>query len=249
MSCAPSIGPWSALVERLDARSTAARWAAIEPELRGLSSAGDLARWTERGQRRADRVMGALVRLAARDGGDEPDATLVVIHLLWPGLAFLVRRVRTIDQNAEDLVVGHAAIQICDFPWQRRKRRFAANLLMDIQSAVARELRCHTRSSEPREADVPLDPLRADRLLGVPGLDDDDLDINDLLTWATQTGVVAEDEARLLLEIEHAAEVSRRPRQLVADSHGWTTRTLDRRRHRALAALRTASPAYLAAVA
>lgn len=249
MSCATAIGSWSALVARLDAENTAARWAAKMPALRDLASVGDLAVWTQRGHRQADHALGALVQLAASDGGDDPDAVLAVLHLLWPGLRCIIQLVGTVENTAEELVAGQAVVEIRSYPWQRRNRRFAANLLMDIHSAVARELRVDCRSREPRDSEIVIDALDGDFWLSSLATDEDDLDVYDLFTWATRTGVVTEDEVRLLLEIEHAAEFLRRPRAAVADSHGWTTRTLDRRRHRALAALRDAAPAYLVAVA
>ena len=247
MSCATSIGSWPELVAWLDGDGAVARWAAREPELRELNSVGELARRTARADPRADAVLGALVRIAAADGGSDSDAVLVVLHLLWPGLRGLVRLVRTVEDNAEELVAGQAAIQIGAYPWRRRRRRYAANLLRDIHSAVARELRCDCRSPEPRDADVPLVDVIEWRA-GL-SLDDDDLDVYDVFTWARRTGVVAPEDVRLLLEIEHAAEFVSRPRDAVAARHGWTARTLDRHRHRALNSLRAAVPAYLAAVA
>src|SRR4051812_19198432 len=101
MSCASSIGSWAALVTRLVADGAAVRWAGCEPDLHGLTSVADLALWTERGQPRSDGVLGALVRLASADGGDEPDAALVVMHLLWPALGYLIRRVRRFERAAE----------------------------------------------------------------------------------------------------------------------------------------------------
>jgi hypothetical protein len=174
---------------------------------------------------------------------------MVVIHLLWPALGYLVRRIRSFERTAEVLVAGQAAIQIRSFPWRRRTRRFAANLFLDIQGALTRELRCHCRSHEPRSADVDIDSLGDDEWPVCPGPGDGDLDVHDLLTWGMRTGVVTNDEVRLLLEIEYATELLPTPREAIAAARGCSIRNLDRRRHRALAALRAAGPAYLAAVA
>jgi hypothetical protein len=248
MSCATSIGSWSALVARLDAENTAARWAANVPALRDVASVGDLAIWTQRGHSQADQVLCALVQLAALDGGDDPDAVLVVLHLRWPGFRYLIQLVGTVEQSAEELVAGQAVIQIRSYPWRRRPRRCAANLLLDTQAAVGRELRVSGRCCDPRDAEVAIDAMDRE-VRPVRLVDEDALDVYDLFTWATRTRVVTVDEVRLLLEIELAAEYLRGPRAVIADLHGWTTRTLDRRRHRTLAALRDAAPAYLTAVA
>ena len=74
MSCATSIGSWSSLVVRLDAENTAAKWAASVPALRDLASVGDLAGRTQRGHQQSDDTLGALVQLAASDGGDDDGA-------------------------------------------------------------------------------------------------------------------------------------------------------------------------------
>ena len=76
-----------------------------------------------------------------------------------------------------------------------------------------------------------------------------DVDVADLLRWAVRSGVDASDVALLV-----ATECGRYLRQRSADrqvaaAHGITTRTLYRRRHRTLTALRRVAPQYLAAVA
>jgi hypothetical protein len=77
----------------------------------------------------------------------------------------------------------------------------------------------------------------------------EDVDITDLLRWAVRSGVDADDVALLV-----ATECGRYLRQRSADrqvaaAHGITIRTLYRRRHRTLTALRRVAPQYLAAVA
>ncbi len=57
------------------------RWVDAEPLLDALASLTDLRKL--RGQR-ADQLLGALVRLAARDGGDDELACKAVAHQ-WPG--------------------------------------------------------------------------------------------------------------------------------------------------------------------
>ena len=82
-------GSWPELTDRLDAAAAMTRWAVREPVLGSWTSVralpAALAAGTDRD--RADAVLGALVRCAARDGGDDPDAALVVLHLLRHGRA------------------------------------------------------------------------------------------------------------------------------------------------------------------
>jgi hypothetical protein len=105
--------------------------------------------------------------------------------------------------------------------------------------------RCHLDRVEvlTRHGDVT-------RLMSVGVSDEtEDIDVIDLLRWAVRSGVDADDVALLV-----ATECGRYLRQRSADrqiaaAHGITTRTLYRRRHRTLTALRRVVPQYLAAVA
>ena len=79
--------------------------------------------------------------------------------------------------------------------------------------------------------------------------DSDDLDLVDMLLWAQRTGAVDPVDLAVLIELEYARE---RPdvdaaQKYVAQARGWTVRTVQRRRDRALAALRACSGDYLAA--
>jgi hypothetical protein len=87
-----TLGSWPALVARLDAAGRPHWWSA-EPALRELTTIQQLQDWTTAGNpQRADAVLGALVRLAAGHGAGDVEATLVVLHLLWPGAARLAAR-------------------------------------------------------------------------------------------------------------------------------------------------------------
>jgi hypothetical protein len=77
----------------------------------------------------------------------------------------------------------------------------------------------------------------------------EDLDVADLLRWAVRSGVDSADVALLVATECGRSLRERRADQHVAAAHGITTRTLYRRRHRTLTALRNIAPQYLAAVA
>jgi hypothetical protein len=251
------LGEWSELVDRLDAAGTPKRWSA-DACLASLTTVAQLRDWTAPGNpRRADEVLGALVRLAAFAGADDPDASVVVLHLLCPGADRLACKLRNLSPDPLPLVLGALAIQIRRFPVGRRTRAHAANLLMDTQMMLRRgELKPYR--GRPTEMLIdPIDDARgADGVFGQPGLLDatqpgpetDDLDLVDMLLWARRTGAVDALDLAVLVEVEYARErpgVS--PQRHVADAHGWTVRTVQRRRARALESLRACSADYLAA--
>jgi hypothetical protein len=257
-----TLGSWPALVARLDAAGRPLRWSA-DPALRELTTTQQLQDWTTAGNpQRADEVLGALVRLAAGHGAGDVEATLVLLHLLWPGASRVAARVRHLCPAPEGLILGELAIQIQRFPFERRCRAHAANLLMDTQAAVWRELRPYRTDRPGRFAERLVDPLddakSADAEHGQPGLlddpytdpaDSDDLDLVDILLWARRTRAVDPVDLAVLLELEYARERPDvdAPQRHVAHARGWTVRTVQRRRDRALAALRACRWDYLAA--
>src|SRR3712207_1983354 len=244
------IGSWPALAERLD-ESALARWAAAEPDLAELTTVADLlAVWTEDGgYDRTNAVLAALVRLAAVDGGRDDAALLLTLHLLSGLVWTMVGQLEDLSSDIVAVVVGELACQIRRYPWQRRPHAVAANLRAETRRAVLAELRpssrCHLDRVEvlTRDGDVA-------RLASADISDEaEDVNVADLLRWAVRSGVDAADVALLI-----ATECGRYLRQRSADrqvaaAHGITTRTLYRRRHRTLTALRRVAPQYLAAVA
>ncbi len=253
------LGDWSELVDRLDQANYPRRWSA-QPGLAGLSSIGQLKDWTAPGQpQRADEVLGALVRMAALAGAGDSEATVVVMHLLRPGAYRIAEKLQHLVPDAFALVLGELAIQIRKFPIDRRTHAHAANLLMDTQMIVWRELRPYRTDLAHRQAELLIDPIDdarvADSDYGEPGLledpqrgpEDDELDLVDMLLWARRTGAVDAEDLAVLVELEYARETPGvSPQQHVATAHGWTVRTVQRRRDRALGALRACSADYLA---
>ena len=147
----PSVaGCWPALADRLDRADVLAEWAVREPRLGPVRSVHELAYMggAERGA-----VLGALVRLASADGGDEPDAVLVALHLLSDGVRALAKRLRDLHPDPTHLVAGELAAQIRSFPWRHRTGAYAANLLLDTRAALLRELRPGCTRAHPNRAD------------------------------------------------------------------------------------------------
>jgi hypothetical protein len=250
-------GSWRDLADRLDARHALTAWARSEAALGDLTCLDQLVELTAHGcdPRRADALIGALVRTAAVDGGGDSDAALVVVHLLSQGVLALATRLVDVITDPTALIVGELTVQIRDYPVGRRTRAFAANVLLDTQAALWRELLPHRTRTFRDRVEIAVDPL--DRPGGrslidtdVPGPgEDEDIDVLDLLLWATRTHVVDPEEVTLLVELERCWRYGAGSRQQVAKRLQIPERTLRRRRDRALAALRAACPDYLGTAA
>jgi hypothetical protein len=98
------------LAARLDAADTFGRWAGLVPELAAEESVGTVAGVFAAlapgaPAARCDRLLWSLLRLAAPDCGDQPDAVLVVLHALAGGASRLVNR-----GFDEGLVLGELTI-------------------------------------------------------------------------------------------------------------------------------------------
>jgi hypothetical protein len=250
-------GSWGTLTSRLTEQRTLEGWVRREPVLFGVKDFADLALQLRPGadRQRADELLGALVRLAAADGADDADAVLVVLHLLSDGAHVLAARLSDLTGDSLALVVGELTVQIRSFPWRRRTRAYAANLLLDTKKAVWRELRPHRTRTYPDAGEVLVDPTDARAVAGVfdsplvgPG-DEDGLDLNEVFAWAAATGVATGRDLELLLQIERNREYGGNVQVELARACGMSERTLRRRRDRALAALRAAGSSYLAACA
>lgn len=247
-------GDWTQLVTRLDQADTLARWSDREPTLSRFPTVAALIPWQTRTARsdppRADAALGALVRTASCHGGDDPDAALLVVHMLSGGLGSMATRLVDLDRDVLRLLVGELTAQVRAFR-PDRTRLYAANLLRDTERACRRELQPHRTRTYPHGRDIPIDPLDQlatrrwlDRPVEGPG-SDDDLELSDLLHWAWRQGLVSRDDVRLLVEFERRRGYGQHARHHVAARFGINERTLRRRRHRTLKVLRAAAGDYL----
>lgn len=111
-------------------------------------------------QNHHDEYLSDLVRIAAHD----QLAARIVLQRILPGLISIAVRRAPITANgltgAFDLVTSAAWLVICQFPIDRRPRRVAANLLMDIEYlAFVRDSRLKSNRNEQS--------LHPDAMLGV----------------------------------------------------------------------------------
>src|SRR3954463_6495826 len=245
------VGSWPALAARLDDNAVLARWAEAEPALAGFPTVAELlAVWSEDCESDCtDVVLAALVRLAAVDGHRDDDALLLTLHLLSGLVWATVAQLRDLSPDIVAVVVGELACQIRRYPSRRRSRAVAANLRAETRRAVLAELRPRVRRHPDRGEFLTVDG-DVTRLAQAAACDErEDLDVADLLRWAVRSGVDAADVALLVATECGRDRHERSADRHVAAGHGITTRSLYRRRHRALTALRNIAPQYLAAVA
>jgi hypothetical protein len=239
------------------------RWVSAEPE---LAAVGSLAELNALRASATDGPLGALVRLAAADGGDEELAGIAVVHQLEAGVQRLVCEFRNLTEDIEAVVIGALWEEIRTFPWRRRTRSYAANLLYDTRRGVTATLLPGTTRRGP-EPVVLIDPqsqlmnaLTERRTTGWrESLDDAAAELAELLGWAVTAGVVTDAQARLLVELVTADRVARDPRSpnsargacsvaaatRVAERHGLCRKTVFRQRDKAIRRLREAADRYL----
>ena len=186
------------------------RWTSREPDLLMVGSLADL---DARRGLAGDPALGALIRLAARDGADDDLAAIAVLQQLQGGVRRLCWRLRDLSDDIEVMVVGELWQQIRTFPWRRRTRAYAANLLLDTRAAVLRELRPN-RGADGQLRVVPVDCSlgRLDAIAGVSRnadlwpsepVDSHD-DLVDLVAWAWAGHVISDRDVELLVDLLRA---------------------------------------------
>jgi hypothetical protein len=247
-------GSWNTLAARLQTYGTVATWATLEPDLAGMNELEDLVEATHPSldPGLADRVFGALLRLAAPDAGDDTDALLLLIHLLSNGIDALAARLSDLHPDPVSLVVGELTCQIRTYPWRRRQRAHARGLLLDTRRAVLKELCPGRTRTHPSRRETPID-MRTHWPDARHAHDTSELgdhhDVTDLLEWAARRGIATRPDLALLLEAEHARDAGKDAQRPLAAAQQTSERTLHRRRARTLRALQNARGDYLATAA
>ena len=255
---------WPALEERIERSGRWSSWVANEPALAGLNGLGEVVAIAQDSadRARADGLLAALVRLGAVDGGNDRDAAQAVALLLANGSARLAQQLRNLSKDIDAMVAGQLWLQIREFPWRRRRRAIAQNILMDARRAVLRDLGVDNRRSSRGFEVILVDTTAvgaahdggSDTLVDHnPGSElGDELNLLALLDWATGKGVVTDQDAAILLELA-GLEVAGTVRGLnsaaeiraVATRHGVNEKTVRRSRDRALRSLVSVRDVYL----
>lgn len=247
-------GSWLDLSDQLDRNGTFARWAQTELAMTGISGAEQLAALLAVDSvldvARRDELLGALVRLGCRAGGDDPDAVLLVVHLLSDGLYAIEARWSDAGPGVLPLLVGELTAQLRAWPL-RRTRAYAANLLRDTEMVCRHELRPHRTRTYRCGGDLLVDPVDPREMrywfdTATPGPGEGPaFELSDLLAWARRRGIANADDLALLVALETERGHGTAARARVAAAFGIHVNTLRRRRERTLAALRAAVADYL----
>lgn len=210
---------WDHLVASPTTAEALARWGRLEPALDGWADLAALrAAAHDRGDvERGDRILAALVRLAAVTGHGDRLAARVLLQLLVPGAIRLGQSLAPLIGDpftSEALVFAELTILIRTYPWQRRPRRIAANLLLDCRQRV---IRSHHRAQPEISAGLTLhDPTT------VTDHHEDRIALHDLLWWARRRGILNRLEAQLLVA-SHVADI---PMNQLAARFGRSRSTL-----------------------
>lgn len=195
---------WLHLVGSPATTEALASWGRLEPALAGWSDLDSLraAVHNRADLEQGDRILAALVRLAAVTGHGDVLAARVMLQLLVPGAIRLGQGLAAMvgDQLASEAAVfAELTILIRTYPWQRRPRRIAANLLLDCRQRLTRT---HHRTRPEISAGLSLhDPTAT---TGADG--DGRLALHDLLWWARRRGILSRFEAQLLVA-SHVADI------------------------------------------
>lgn len=244
---------WTDLCARIDADHLH-RWAIAEPALGGFADLAELATdvhsCNDRGH--IDDVFVALLRLAARDHGDDQDAAMVVAHLMHKGGRSVAISLSDLSPDIDAVVATELWMQIRSYRWRQRQHSHALGLKNDTRAAVLREL-APARDDDGRRRQVSLSPevvtwlsdahtAPVEAATTEPTTRDVADELLDVLSWAKGTGVLTDADVRLLLEFELATRPQRRA---AAAEWGLTDRHIRRRCSQVKQRLHDARLAYL----
>ena len=242
------------------------QWCCAEPDLAAFASLKAVR--SLRGESE-DRALGALLRLAAKEGGDDQLAAVAVLHQLGGSVRTIARHFwHVAEGDAEGIVAGAMWEQIRAYDCGAHAHHHAAAIHHATRKAV-RSLLLRDDSRWQSRGVVPLNPQSLVFDSVVDGPDDTkcllELGSSDqfevLLVWSIRRGVVDRDEAHLLELLVEAdrenPEIRRWLRgacsvaavERVASERGVCTKSVTRARDRVIAKLREAVPRFLDEVA
>jgi hypothetical protein len=208
---------WRHLVSSAATAQALTRWSRIEPAIAGLADLEQL-RSTVHDRtnlERGDSILAALVRLGAVSGHGDLLAARVVLQLLVPGAIRLAQSLAAMvgDQpTSEAVVFAELTILIRTYPWERRPRRIAANLLLDCRQRLVRS---HDRTRPEISAGLSLHDANA-------VTDTDRTALPEMLWWAHRRGILSRFETQLLFA-SHVADI---PMNQLASRFGRSRSTL-----------------------
>lgn len=232
-------------------------WVELEPDLAAVPDPPGLQAWVERDRLRAcdqhwsaaNQVLLGLARLGAVDGGDDPEAALVLAWLMLPTAAAVARLYQSEEPDIDAVVAGQLFIQTRTYPWRTRPGSVGKGIGRDLRRHVG-----HQVGIVPGRHLIAVDPTV---LEGRPVLEsgsevDAEVEVRQLLHEAVRDGVIDLEQRQLLedvmAQVEQAGGTSLRNRSLggltapsvtgpVARRRAVTERTIRRRFARATTAI------------
>lgn len=186
---------WTVLAQDRSAHRQFLSWKEDDP---ALASVEDLAGLLAIANNRVDLEAsdGVLAGLARRAPTDTL-AAQVLLHALLPGLKRVIRtcwRRRGADDFASE-VITVALERIRCYPFDRRPRRIAANVLRDVRQRVLRQLAREQRLADRLGKTVPFDEER----IGSANESTATEELIDLVSEAVRTGRMTRRGGRLIL--------------------------------------------------
>jgi len=241
------------------------RWVAAEPALASLGSLSDL---RELRGRQADQLLGALVRLAAKDGGDDELAAMAVAHQVASEALGVAVELCDLGPDVDHVVLTSLWIEIRTFPSRRRTRAYATSLRRTTRRSALRYL-LYRSSDRARLVMRPPEDITEGAVHAVPEPPEGATaaqsrrELVEYLEWCVYADWITRDDAALMLEIVAAGwqtadkGVLRLKRgvcslhavEVVAERRGLSTKTIIRERDRIMAALRAAAADFFLDVA
>ncbi len=173
---------------------------------------------------------------------------MVVAHLMHRGSRSVAIALSDLSCDIDAVVATELWMQIRGYRWRQRGHSHALGLKNDTRAAVLREL-APARDTAGRRRLVPLSPqivtLLSDGRTGPVDPDqtrEPEDELLDVLFWAKGTGVLTDEDLRLLFEFELATGPQRRA---AAAEWGLTDRHIRRRCTQVKQRLHDARLAYL----
>lgn len=241
-----------------------AAWADVEPRLARVGDPSRLDAW-RRGAppETANAVLLGLARLAAFDGGDDPEAALVLAWLLLPTALRVRRTLWAVSDRIDEVVAAQLWVEVRSLPW-RRPHWVAAKVARRLREGVLLECGMTTHHQPARLSLVPLGPVDPvdERRMDAGNAREE---LAELLAWACAEEVISLEDRELLVSVIAAARTfdragehlrdggvaglsSHQVSESVAQERGVCARTVRRHTARCVSALMSAVGDYLKAV-
>ena len=179
------------------------RWLGAEPSLGRLESLAELR--LLRGSE-ADQLLGALVRLAAADGGNDEIAARAVAHQLAGEALRVAVELCDLGPDVDHVVLTSLWMEIRTFPSRRRTRAFATSLRMATRRSALRYLLARP-TDRGRLVVMPPEDIAEGAVPAVPHLTEgasaaqSRAELVEYLQWCVQAGRVTREDAGLMLEL------------------------------------------------